>query len=83
MDRRQIIDFWNSQADEYNCWFNLDGDERVEVCLEVANKAIDTFIEYWNCRVERWIEQFQFESSSDRQIVAMLDDLIERTNSCA
>ena len=33
MKLQDIIDAWNNQADEYNQWTELDGDEKVEFTL--------------------------------------------------
>lgn len=37
---QKCIKEWNSQADEYNQWEELDCDEKCEWCLKLANDQI-------------------------------------------
>lgn len=40
MNRQEIIDSWNAQADEYNQWDDLGEDEKLEWAMQMEREAI-------------------------------------------
>lgn len=43
MHIQDVIDCWNIQADEYNQWSELSGDERVEFALKFLQSQLEEF----------------------------------------
>lgn len=39
MNRQEIIDSWNAQADEYNQWDDLGEDEKLEWAMQMEREA--------------------------------------------
>ena len=39
MNRQEIIDSWNAQADEYNQWDDLGEDEKLDWAMQMEREA--------------------------------------------